>query len=97
MRTFLKSIRTRVLVFVLVIGLPLQMCSPENDGDCNCGPITGAYFDINGMVLNNYKNAGDNAVSKMIENEAVPYAEYVSLAVEYSVDYISQRRPKRPS
>lgn len=97
MQTFLKSIRTKVLVFALVVGLPLQMCSPENGGDCNCGPITGAYFDINGMNLNNYKKLGENSVVRMIENEAVPYAEYVGLIVEYEVDYISQNRPKRPS
>lgn len=97
MRTFLKSIRTKVLVFALVIGLPLQMCSPENGGDCNCSPITGEYFDIKGMVMNSYKKMGDNSVSIMTENESVPYAEYASLGVEYSVDYISQRQPKRPS
>lgn len=75
MRTLLKSIRSKIFVFVLMIGLPLQMCSPGNKDDCNCGPITGEYFDINGMVLNNYKIVGDNAVSIMVENEVVPYAE----------------------
>ena len=97
MKTFLKSIRTKVLVFALVVGLPLQMCSPENGGDCNCGPVVGRYFDINGMDLNNFKKTGDNSVAKMIANEAVPYAEYAGLAVEYQVDYISQSRSKRPS
>ena len=97
MRIFLKSIRTKVLVFALVIGLPLQMCSPENDDDCHCGPVTGRYFDINGMELNNYKKTGDNSIGRMIENEAVPYADYAGLIVEYTVDYISQGRPKRPS
>ena len=80
-----------------MVGLPLQMCSPENGGDCNCGPITGRYFDINGMNLNNYKKTGDNSVAKMIANEAVPYADYAGLIVEYEVDYISQNGPKRPS
>ena len=97
MRKFLKSIRTKVLVFALVVGLPLQMCSPENGGDCNCRPITGRYFEINGIELNNYKKTGDNSVAIMIENEAVPYTEYAGLIVEYTVDYISQGPPKRPS
>lgn len=98
MRTFLKSIRTKILVFALVVGLPLQMCSPEgNGGDCNCGPVTGRYFDINGMELNNYKTVGTNSVSLMVEDEVVQYADYAGLAVEYSVDYISQSRSKWPS
>ena len=97
MRAFLKSIRTKILVFALVIGLPLQMCSPENDDGCNCGPITGVYFDIKGMELNNYKKTGENSVGRLQENEVVSYANYAGLGVEYEVDYISQRRPKRPS
>lgn len=98
MKTYLKNIKTKVLVFVLVIGLPLQMCSPDdNGGDCNCGPITGSYFDIKGMELNNYKQLGDNSFKLMEENEAVPYAQYAGLIVSYNVDYISQRRSKRPA
>lgn len=97
MRTFIKNIRTKVLVFILVIGLPLQMCSPENDDDCNCGPITGKYFDIQGMDLENYKNVDENAVSPMMPNEAVPYDEYAGLRINYDVDYISQGRAKKPS
>ena len=97
MRTFLKSIRTKVLVFALVVGLPLQMCSPENGDDCNCGPITGRYFDINGMELNNYKTVGTNSVSLMVADEAVQYDDYAGLLVDYSVDYISQSRSKWPS
>lgn len=97
MRTFLKSIRTKVLVFALVIGLPLQMCSPENNDDCNCGPITGRYFDIKGIELNNYKKTGENSMGLVEENEVVPYAIYAGLVVKYNVDYISHRRPKRPS
>lgn len=96
MRTFLKSIRTKVLVFALMIGLPLQMCSPHDD-DCNCNPITGAYFDINGMVVNNYKWVGTNSVSLMVADEVVQYDDYAGLGVEYSVDYIAQRRSKWPS
>lgn len=73
------------------------MCSPENGGDCNCGPVIGEYFDIKGMQLNNYKKTGDNSVGIMIDNESVPYTEYAGLGDEYSVDYIGQRLPKKPS
>ncbi|AFL81241.1 hypothetical protein Aeqsu_1762 [Aequorivita sublithincola DSM 14238] len=97
MKTYIKNIKTKVLVFVLVIGLPLQMCSPIDDDDCNCGVVTGKYFDINGMELKNYKKVGENSVNLMIPNEAVSYEKYAGLTVEYSVDYISQSRPKRPS
>lgn len=97
MQTFIKSIRTKVLVFILVIGLPLQMCSPENGDDCNCGPITGKYFDINGMELNNYKKVGENSINRMIENEAVSYEEYAGLGVEYEVDYISRKNTRKPA
>lgn len=97
MITFIKNTRTKVLVFTLVIGLPLQMCSPDNGGDCNCGPITGKYFDIRGMELISYRTTSENTYSSMLPNEAVPYDEYAGLRVDYEVDYISQRRPKRPS
>ncbi|OAD91498.1 hypothetical protein A7A78_03115 [Aequorivita soesokkakensis] len=73
------------------------MCTPGGGDDCNCGPITGRYFDINGMELNNYKKVGENSVSLMVENEAVPYSDYSGLTVEYSVDYISQKRSKWPN
>lgn len=97
MRTFQKNIRTKVLVFALLIGLPLQMCTPGGGDDCNCGPITGRYFDINGMLLNNYKWVGENSVSLMVPNEAVSYNDYAGLTVEYSVDFISQKRSKWPN
>lgn len=97
MRTFIFNIRTKVLVLALVVGLPLQMCSPENDNDCNCGPITGSYFDIKGMESANYRNIDENSVRRMLENETVPYSEYAGLWIEYEVDYISQRRSKPSS
>ncbi len=97
MRIFKKNLKTKVFVFALLMGLPLQMCTPGGGDDCNCGPITGRYFDINGMELNNYKKVGENSVSLMVENEAVPYSDYSGLTVEYSVDYISQKRSKWPN
>lgn len=97
MQNFIKDIRTRVLILALVVGLPLQMCSPENDDGCNCPPITGSFFDIKGMELESYRNISENSVARMLENEVVPYAEYAGLWIEYEVDYISQRRAKRPS
>lgn len=97
MLTILKSIRTRILVVALVVGLPLQMCSPENGGDCNCGPITGKYFDIKGMELNNYKKTGENSAAIMDENEAVFYSDYSGLNVAYTVDYISELRSNWPN
>ncbi|MGB3343224.1 MAG: hypothetical protein WBA61_04880 [Aequorivita sp.] len=97
MKSFKKNIKTKVLVIALVMGLPLQMCSPNGGGDdCNCGPITGEYFDIKGMELQNYKWIGPNSIFPIEENEAVPYADYAGLEVAYIVDYISQRRAKRP-
>lgn len=97
MKAFKKNIKTKILVIALVMGLPLQMCSPTRNGDdCNCGPITGEYFDIKGMELQNYKWVGTNSISPIKENEAVPYEDYAGLGVEYIVDYISQRRAKRP-
>jgi hypothetical protein len=99
LKIFNKSIRTKILVFALVIGLPLQMCSPNDDNgdDCNCGPITGAFFDIKGMDLFNYKRVEENSVKLLEENEVVFYSDYESLLVEYNVDYITQRQPKRSS
>ncbi|HLW32981.1 MAG TPA: hypothetical protein VKX40_12005 [Aequorivita sp.] len=97
MKSFKKNIKTKILVIALVMGLPLQMCSPNDSGDdCNCGPITGEYFDIKGMELQNYKWVGPNSISPIKENEAVPYGDYAGLGVAYIVDYISQRRAKRP-
>ncbi|WP_310992770.1 hypothetical protein [Aequorivita marina] len=97
MQLFYKSIRTKILVFALVVGLPLQMCSPENYDDCNCGPIAGAFFDIKGMELDNFKKTGENSIGIIEENEAVTYNEYAGLGIDYDVEYISQNRPKKPS
>ncbi len=97
MQNLKKSIRVRVLVLGLVIGLPLQMCSPEASDDCNCSPITGSYFDIKGMEMSNYRKIDENSVKRMLENEAVPYSEYEGLSVEYQVDYISHRSHAQPS
>lgn len=97
MKSFKKNIKTKILVIALVMGLPLQMCSPNGGGDdCNCGPITGEYFDIKGMELQNYKWVGPNSILPIEENEAVLYVDYAGLEVAYIVDYISQRRAKRP-
>lgn len=89
--TFKKHLKTKVLVFVLVIGLPLQMCTPGGGDDCNCGPITGAYFDIQGMEMTQYKKTGEDTFEQMEENEVVDYSEYKSLLITYDVDFISQR------
>ena len=94
MLNFLKSNRTRILVVALGVGLPLQMCSPGNGDDCNCGPITGRFFDINGMEVNNYKKIGDNPSVLITENEAVAYTDYTGLTVEYAVDFISRSKSK---
>lgn len=85
------------MVLVLLIGLPLQMCSPHNADDCDCGPITGRYFDIKGMNLINYKRIAEFSVSPMRENEEITFAEYAGLSMEYIVDYVSQNRAKRSS
>ena len=85
------------MIIALVVGLPLQMCSPGNGDDCNCGPITGRYFDIKGMELHSYKKTGENSVALMSENEVVDYIDYSGLSVEYSVDYISEARSKWPN
>ncbi len=97
MLTFIKSIRTKILVIALVVGLPLQMCSPENGGDCNCGPVTGRFFDIKGMELHSYKKTGENSAALMTENEAVTYNDYSGLSVQYTVDYISESRSQWPN
>ncbi len=94
MWTFIKRIRTKILIIALVVGLPLQMCSPENGGDCNCGPITGRYFDIQGMEMHSYKKTGENSAARMEENEVVDYNNYSGLNVAYTVDYISQARSR---
>ena len=97
MRIFKENLKTKVLVFALLIGLPLQMCTPGGGDDCNCGPITGRYFDINGMGLKNYKKVGENSLRIMLPNEAVSYGDYAGLTVDYSVDFISQIQSRWPS
>lgn len=97
MKNFKINIKTKVLLIALVVGLPLQMCSPNGSDDCNCGPITGEYFDIKGMELNNYKKTGEHSAAVMDENEAVFYSDYSGLNVEYSVDYISESHSQWPN
>ncbi|QQX77160.1 MULTISPECIES: hypothetical protein [Aequorivita] len=99
MKNFKNSIKTKVLVIALVVGLPLQMCSPNGSDDCNCGPITGAYFDIQGMEMTQYKKTGEDTFEQMEENELVNYSDYKSLLITYDVDFISQKpkRTKMPS
>lgn len=53
--------------------------------DCDCPPVEGAYFDINGISVKNYRKSG----GQLSENQTVVFSEYGSLLIDYSVDYIS--------
>ncbi|MBT0607463.1 hypothetical protein [Aequorivita echinoideorum] len=93
MKTFVNNTKTKIIVIALVVGLPLQMCTTNND-DCNCGPIAGEFFDITGMDLSSYERIDENEVEILEENEAVAYDTYDGIQLEYDVDFISEASQK---
>lgn len=90
----LKNLKVRTMLFVLLTGLPFQMCTVvDDDFGCGCGSGPSAdYFDINGFEMLHAKKAKIGA-SSIKENEVINYFNYYGLVVNYTVDYISYNTP----
>lgn len=81
------KLRTRILAGILIIGLPLQMCT-NNDDDCNCSPVA-PFFDITGVVSSHLKKESGNNAEVLDDGDSVLYENYIGLNTGYEADFIS--------
>ena len=82
------SLKTLLLTTLLAVGFSFQNCT-DDDVNCNCPAILGEFFDIQGLMVDNYK-AGPNILGTLLtENETLQYEDYEGLQLQYQVEYVA--------
>lgn len=86
--------KTVLLTLVLAIGFSLPSC--YDDDDCNCAPLIGEYFDIEGISLAFRQKIGDK-YEEIIQGEVVAFDNFDAMVINYQVDYHSTNCRKKSS
>ena len=91
----MNALKTAGLTLLFVIGFFLPSCDQI---DCRCPPIDGAYFDIQGAELLNYRHPAQSSTSRLNPGEEVVLEEYL-ISLDFQVGYFGFQpyEPARPA
>lgn len=85
----MKTIRLLFLGLLFTVGFSIPSCSVDDDLDCNCPAIEGAFFDIQSLSLENCNELYNDICDRL---DQIAWQDYI-LIHRFTVNYYGLNSP----